>query len=1029
MMKKKINIQFFKKTCIYIGLLLSQQYQSQVSLPNPDIGVGLTSAIASPEASNILRYQDFPDVGFIGGTDITIPIYEIKFDGMSIPISLSYNTKGAKVADIASNVGLGWTLNTGGSIALDVNDTYDFSANFKKFMGMWTNDRAGIYGNYTVPSNYGSSMADPNFLTDSAPDRYLINAPGLNDQFYLSRSNDNYYLKSLSNFKSTLSTDIKYPQSFDRYENFFQGGSAPPPIINPPANGSINLALKSFQIKNEKGFIYDFQKRLDSRNREPNPTYVLYTIDNIFPYSWLLSSIKSPNAIDKKIDFEYESFTNDYLHNSLNIFNNINTGSVNVYKYIYSDYNGAKTITNELLNYPEYRYKTSSNQRINSQRIKKIKFSEGIVEFNYGAQRLDYDGNILSRITIKDNQGNIIKYVEFNYSYFQSRESQCTDGYDCLRLKLDNIYDSTLKSIYNFTYGTSSNDILFPKRTSSKVDFLGYYNNNSSNLDFRCSENCNNIYSIKYFVGGPGYTLQNLPEPKIYFYPTLQKDNFLPFKLSNYTEEATTGNTDASANSQSLLGLLTMVKYPTKGKLKIEYENDDFEYLGNNYLLGSARIKSMEYVDNSDLSVRKVQFSYKNSSQLSSGEINFLTSPSHVLRGVINPGYKNSAIVGYSKVTIEEVGNGKTEKYYSNFSSFPDIKETINFPSSLQAENNFSKFFKFPSKYVQSMDLRRGQLQEDIVYDSQNNILKKNSYLYDYFIKDSFTTNKKIWKYIPNNTVTDGKELYNAQNLFIVYQNYLKKNSTEEHLNGQIFKTEKTYDYNKPYNLLRQQQIKISDNITEVTYQYPQDQNQFEMINANILSKPLIVENKTNGEVTGKKEIIYSKNASTNNLILPTSIQKFDIYNPSIPEVEITYDKYDSKGNIQQYTTKNGTSTTMIWGYNNTQPIAKIEGAKLSDIQQSFIDSIVNASNTDALATPNNDESTLLSVLDSFRNNSALSDYQITTYTYDSLIGVRSITPPSGIREMYIYDSAYRLEKIVDVNGKVLKEMKYNYKN
>ncbi|MNY54568.1 hypothetical protein D3C86_1904580 [compost metagenome] len=54
---------------------------------------------------------------------------------------------------------------------------------------------------------------------------------------------------------------------------------------------------------------------------------------------------------------------------------------------------------------------------------------------------------------------------------------------------------------------------------------------------------------------------------------------------------------------------------------------------------------------------------------------------------------------------------------------------------------------------------------------------------------------------------------------------------------------------------------------------------------------------------------------------------------------------------------------------------------------------------------------------------------QVTTYTYDPLIGVRSITPSSGIREIYKYDSANRLENIRDINGKLLKEFKYNYKH
>lgn len=58
----------------------------------------------------------------------------------------------------------------------------------------------------------------------------------------------------------------------------------------------------------------------------------------------------------------------------------------------------------------------------------------------------------------------------------------------------------------------------------------------------------------------------------------------------------------------------------------------------------------------------------------------------------------------------------------------------------------------------------------------------------------------------------------------------------------------------------------------------------------------------------------------------------------------------------------------------------------------------------------------------------ALPNYQITTYTYNPLIGVTSVTPPSGIRENYIYDNSNRLEKIIDLNNNILKEFKYKYK-
>jgi hypothetical protein len=170
----------------------------------------------------------------------------------------------------------------------------------------------------------------------------------------------------------------------------------------------------------------------------------------------------------------------------------------------------------------------------------------------------------------------------------------------------------------------------------------------------------------------------------------------------------------------------------------------------------------------------------------------------------------------------------------------------------------------------------------------------------------------------------------------------------------------------------------------------------------------------------GRSETLYPTSlptAQSGNLVLPISVRSYDLQN-NTPTTDITYDQYDSKGNLQQYTTKNGISTTIIWGYSQTQPIAKIIGAKLSDLSQSLIDSIVNASDADALAMANNDESALLSTLDAFRKDSSMASYQITTYTYDPLIGVRSITPPSGIREVYIYDTASRLKEIRENNYK-----------
>jgi hypothetical protein len=203
-----------------------------------------------------------------------------------------------------------------------------------------------------------------------------------------------------------------------------------------------------------------------------------------------------------------------------------------------------------------------------------------------------------------------------------------------------------------------------------------------------------------------------------------------------------------------------------------------------------------------------------------------------------------------------------------------------------------------------------------------------------------------------------------------------------------------------------------------------------ELTDANRIATPVTTEIIKSNDATNiskrlsLSEIIYDKNVTTSQLVLPSTVKTYDLQT-SDPVTEIAYDKYDNNGNLLQYTLKpdasgNGTPVAIVWGYNKTQPIAKIEGATYSQVSQ-YISNIISYSDT-------NDETTLLSELDTFRKQSALAGFQITTYTYFPLIGVRTITPPSGIREYYIYDSANRLKEVHDVNGNILKEYQYHYK-
>src|ERR1700740_2827459 len=67
----------------------------------------------SPEAAMLGRFGDIPIGYYTGTADISIPLYTIKEDGIEVPITLSYHSSGIKVADQATDVGLGWMLEPG----------------------------------------------------------------------------------------------------------------------------------------------------------------------------------------------------------------------------------------------------------------------------------------------------------------------------------------------------------------------------------------------------------------------------------------------------------------------------------------------------------------------------------------------------------------------------------------------------------------------------------------------------------------------------------------------------------------------------------------------------------------------------------------------------------------------------------------------------------------------------------------------------------------------------------------------------
>src|SRR5258706_15772099 len=70
----------------------------------------------SPNATSLGKYGEVPVSYYTGIPNISVPLYSIKSRDLELPISLNYHAGGIRVEELASWVGLGWTLNAGGVI-------------------------------------------------------------------------------------------------------------------------------------------------------------------------------------------------------------------------------------------------------------------------------------------------------------------------------------------------------------------------------------------------------------------------------------------------------------------------------------------------------------------------------------------------------------------------------------------------------------------------------------------------------------------------------------------------------------------------------------------------------------------------------------------------------------------------------------------------------------------------------------------------------------------------------------------------
>lgn len=244
--------------------------------------------------------------------------------------------------------------------------------------------------------------------------------------------------------------------------------------------------------------------------------------------------------------------------------------------------------------------------------------------------------------------------------------------------------------------------------------------------------------------------------------------------------------------------------------------------------------------------------------------------------------------------------------------------------------------------------------------------------------------------------------------------------------NNKITATETDYLYyttgTNPNYLLKESKTITSVNDTlKQEFLYPDQLSEYNaLVNANMLTNPV----ETN---TYKASVPLSKQKTVYSGTLPSKVQTAK--GGSDLEDRIFFERY-ANNNAVQVKQADGTTTAYIWGYWHSQPIAKIDNATYAQVEN-YVSNLQNLSNQDddrTLGSVGN-EGKLRTALNNLRNLQTLSNAQVTSYTYDPLIGVTSITDPRGNTAYYTYDAHHRLQFVKDKDGNILKENKYNYKN
>lgn len=1053
-----------KISSLGIALFISQVFLHMALAQTQPPGIPTMNIFPPrPETKMFQRYGDYPVDFSTGIPQISIPVYEISSGKLKLPITLTYHASGFKPSDPSGLVGLGWSLNTGGLISRTVQSDPDELCQI---------------ANPGKPANQIDvfNSTDTNYLGQLEAS-YENGGKDLEaDIFYYSAGNlsGKFFLKNIGNSQLVPSSSPYNPVRISCNSATFQG------------------PIDTFTLTDDNGITYIYTEIEKSIRRHTSSW-----ITNAWKISKMISYDKSDTILFEYIDSggPVEGRQDYYTIDDQVQVVTSQSGCGNGYGY-----NCSHALPAGGVFFDQRTYTNHYGRAISS-----IKFKYGKLVFEYNTT--SSIPMILDRIKLYNDSGVLQRTFQFNHSYYTGS----TEFY-----KLDEIQtldmSGNLMERFGFLYnGGSYQRYNYLNASTSMIDWWGYYNGASSNENLL-----------------PSWTIVE----------------------STYGHQITIGNANREANENYMKSfMLNTITYPTGGYTVFDYEGNkalmpDGTLNGTVKIIGGLRIKTITSFPGDGTQVKKT-YKYGNlSSSIENGIGDLMYDPTQMANHMLETtrvvyctscGSVPGPVDFYSVTrTITSDMIDGTGSFESSPIFYPYVTEYIGDTNSNIGKTIYT--FDSPTNLYLSDPLNshirvvldwqgRNNLSKEIYKSAGNNqytLIQKE--VYDYQKKQTdvincmrvfsgitgLSTNSSDSPSPPGvilnlaqyalSTIGNPVRGYRYFDYYILcgisrLQSEVITNNADQ---ANPVVTTRLYQYgsyhNKPISIV-ETTSEGKSRITDI--QYPTEANFYS--GSYLSSNNLLVSSNNISRVAQTKLSVDGVTTQlTNNYYkdwgngLP-QLEKTDVQNGSVPLETRMQFTYDLNGNIVSYLKPSDIPTSVVWGYKNSLPIAKVENADATSIAYTgFEDSgtgnwnsnvitfgsgftgnrggILSAGKTISKSGLDNTKSFTVSLWgqagasiqmngvsvsssfsrngwsyfeQSFSNTSQVTisgsgvvdelrlfpkGALMTTYVYDPLKGISTLTDTNNNTTFFEYDGLGRLINEKDQYGNITRQINYHYK-